>query len=75
MRKIFDVRCGSCGHVSEEFGHLDDAFRCGECGGESKRIISPIRCQLDGVSGDFPGEAMKWAKRHQKGGYNGGGSF
>ena len=75
MRKIFDVRCSSCGNVHEEFGHLDDAFRCGECGGESKRIISPIRCQLDGTSGDFPGEAMKWAKRHQKGDFNQGGSF
>ena len=75
MRKFFDVRCQSCGSVHEEFGYFDDAFRCGECGGESKRIISPIRCQLDGASGDFPGEAMKWAKRHEKGDFNQGGSY
>jgi hypothetical protein len=78
MRKIIDVRCESCDHVQEEFGYLDDAFRCGECGGVSKRIISPIRCSLDGASGDFPGEAMKWEKRHNsaKGrNYNQGGSF
>ena len=41
MRKIFDVRCRNCGEVHEEFGYLDDTFRCGSCGGEAKRIISP----------------------------------
>lgn len=78
MRKIIDVRCKACGNVQEEFGNLDDTFRCGSCGGEAKRIISPIRCSLDGASGDFPGEAMKWEKRHNsaKGrNYNQGGSF
>jgi Zn finger protein HypA/HybF involved in hydrogenase expression len=70
MRKIIDVRCGSCGHVQEEFGHLTDAFRCGECGGESERIISPVRCALEGVSGDFPGAAIKWAKDRTKRGGN-----
>ena len=78
MKKIIDVRCKACGAVHEEFGNLDDTFRCGSCGGEAKRIISPIRCRLDGASGDFPGEAMKWEKRHNtaKGrAYNQGGSF
>ena len=75
MRKFFDVRCTDCGSVREEFGYFDDAFRCGECDGEAKRIISPIRCQLDGASGDFPGEAMKWERRHTKGDFNQGGSF
>lgn len=65
MRKIFDIRCPE-GHVTEAFGYSDDTFRCGECGQEAKRIISPIRCKLEGVSGDFPGEAMKWAKRHER---------
>ncbi len=75
MRKIIDVRCKACGNVQEEFGYLDDTFRCGSCGGEAKRIISPIRCSLDGASGDFPGEAMKWEKRHMKKDFNQGGSF
>jgi hypothetical protein len=65
MRKIFDVRCPS-GHLTEVFGYLDDTFRCGECGQEAKRIISPIRVSLEGTSGDFPSAADKWAKRHEK---------
>jgi Zn finger protein HypA/HybF involved in hydrogenase expression len=69
MRKIIDVKCRDCGEVHEEFGYLDDTFRCGSCGGEAKRIISPVRCTLEGVSGDFPGAAMKWAKdRNSRGG-------
>jgi transposase len=46
MRKIIDVRCRDCGEVHEEFGRLDDTFRCGSCGGEAKRIISPVRVHL-----------------------------
>lgn len=64
MRKIIDVRCESCNAVHEEFGYLDDTYRCGTCGGEAKRIISPIKCKLEGVSGDFPGAAMKWERDH-----------
>lgn len=66
MRKIFDARCNSCEAVTEVFGYADDAFRCGECGGEAKRIISPIKCRLEGVSGDFPGAAMKWQRDHER---------
>lgn len=64
MRKIIDVRCKACGNVQEEFGYLDDTFRCGSCGGEAKRIISPVKCALEGTSGDFPGAAMKWEREH-----------
>jgi len=66
MRKIFDVRCTSCNNIDEVFGRFDDSFRCGACGGESKRIISPVRCKLEGTSGDFPGAAMKWEWEHIK---------
>ena len=65
MRKIYDARCPA-GHVTEVFGYLDETFRCGECNLDAKRIISPIRCQLEGVSGDFPDAAAKWARRHEK---------
>ena len=75
MRKFLDVRCTECGEVHEEFGYLDDTYRCGTCGGDAKRIISPIRSMLDGASGDFPGEAMKWEKRHMKKDFNKGGSY
>lgn len=65
MRKIIDVRCRDCGSVHEEFGRLDDTFRCGSCGGEAKRIISPVKCQLEGVTGSFPGAAIKWERNHR----------
>lgn len=65
MRQLFDVKCPS-GHLTEVFGKLDADYRCGTCDEPAKRIISPIRCKLEGTSGDFPGEAMKWAKRHEK---------
>lgn len=70
MRKIIDVRCRNCGEVHEEFGRLDDTFRCGSCGGEAKRIISPVKCSLEGTSGDFPGAAIKWARDRTKRGGN-----
>jgi predicted nucleic acid-binding Zn ribbon protein len=66
MRKIIDVRCTDCGEIHEEFGYLDDTFRCGSCGGEAKRIISPVTCQLEGVSGSFPGAAIKWTRDHER---------
>jgi len=68
LRKIFDVRCADCDDVFEEFGELHDSFRCGACGGIAKRIISPVKCQLEGVSGDFPGAAFKWKREHEAAG-------
>lgn len=67
MRRIYDVRCTSCDNIDEVFGLRDDAFRCTVCQSESKPIISPVKCQLDGTSGDFPGAAMKWARDHERG--------
>lgn len=74
MRKIIDVRCHDCGSVHEEYGYLDDTYRCGECGGVATRIISPVRCKLEGVSGDFPGAAIKWARDHERRASKGGNS-
>lgn len=71
MRKIFDVKCPD-GHITEVFGYADDPFRCGECGSEAKRIISPVRCKLDALSGDFPDAARKWAKMHEREAKRGG---
>lgn len=70
MRKIIDVRCKSCDNVQEEYGYLTDSFRCGACGGEAVRIISPVKCALDGTSGDFPGAAIKWSRDRTKRGGN-----
>jgi PHP family Zn ribbon phosphoesterase len=71
MRKIFDARCSSCDTVFETFDRLDAMVRC-DCGGEAKRIISPVRSLLDGASGDFPGAAIKWTRDHERKAINGG---
>lgn len=72
MRKIFDVQCESCSEVTEVFGRDHDEFRCGACGAPAKRIISPVRCKLEGYSGSFPGAHMKWVREHEKAGKKNG---
>ena len=66
MRQIFDYRCEN-GHIEEQFVERGTVCRC-KCGAESHRIISPVRCQLDPTSGDFPGATMKWIKEHERAG-------
>jgi predicted nucleic acid-binding Zn ribbon protein len=66
MRVIYDARCTSCGNVDEVFGKKGDAVRCTVCSSESQALISPVRCSLDGTSGDFPGAAIKWARDHER---------
>ena len=68
MRRIYDVRCTSCSEISEVFGRASDSFRCGACGSPAKTIISPVKCKLEGTSGDFPGAAMKWEREHTRAG-------
>lgn len=70
-RKIFDARCETCETVFETFDYLEAAVRC-SCGGDAKRIISPVRTHLEGVSGDFPGAAIKWERDHARKTINGG---
>jgi hypothetical protein len=66
MRRIYDVRCvdDNCKSITEVFGREDDDFRCGACDSPAKRIVSPVTCQLEGVTGHFPGAAFKWERRH-----------
>ena len=73
MKRIYDARCESCNSITEVFGKADETFRCGACGGDAKRIISPVKCKLEGHSGDFPGAAMKWEREHIKAGQKNGG--
>ena len=71
-RKIFDARCTECNTVFEVFDYLDAPVGC-SCGAVAKRIISPVRCKLDGTSGDFPGAAIKWAREHERAARKGNG--
>lgn len=69
MLMMRDFRCVVTGEVFERLADSKaNHVRC-NCGGEARRIISPIRCQLEGASGDFPGAHFKWLREHEgKGG-------
>ena len=43
-----------------------DVVPCEVCGKDSYYTISAPGVHLEGVSGDFPGAAMKWDKDHYK---------
>ena len=64
MRKLFDFKCPE-GHITEELVESETAIQC-SCGLEAKRILSPIRCQLEGLTGHFPDAHAKWAKKHEQ---------
>ena len=64
-RRLFDFQC-KVGHTHE---HLTDSeirtVKCETCGKPAKRLISAVRCQLEGLTGDFPGAAMKWESNRE----------
>ena len=65
---LFDFKCTSCGTVHERLVRSDTrTVDCKECGCAATRIISPVRCKLDPISGDFPGATIAWEKRHLDG--------
>jgi len=68
-KRLYDFRCvTSPSHITEEFTDFDSGFtpRCKECGSETKRVISPVRFDLEGLSGDFPTAADKWVKKREE---------
>ena len=63
--RVFDFRCDA-GHSNEMFVESDTiSIQCPSCGKIAHRQIAAPRAQLDGCSGDFPGEALKWEKRRE----------
>lgn len=67
MRTINDYRCHGCDAISEHFVENDiTEVECQDCGDIATKIISPVNFTLEGVSGSFPGAAMKWDKRRQE---------
>jgi len=64
MRIICDFKCAN-EHIHESW--VDSEVRteqCPECELIATRIISGTSFVLEGTSGDFPGAAMKWDRRH-----------
>ena len=66
MLIVSDYKCQKCDNLFEKFAERDAVVPCTICNGETKRMIAAPRCKLDGTSGDFPGESMKWARKHEK---------
>lgn len=66
-RQLYDFRCPE-GHVDEYFVDLavQPTVECNICGKEAKRLISPVRIDLEGLTGDFPGAADKWVKKREE---------
>ena len=63
--RLFDFRCPD-GHKFEDLVRSDvTTSRC-SCGLDAKRIVSPVRSRLEGISGDFPDAHDKWAKRRKQ---------
>tara|TARA_R110000787_G_scaffold18482_1_gene56619 strand:+ start:26592 stop:26825 length:234 start_codon:yes stop_codon:yes gene_type:complete len=61
---LFDFKCKN-GHVFEELVEKKThATRC-SCGLKAKRTISPIKSQLEGISGDFPDASDRWVKNRE----------
>lgn len=66
---LYDFQCPACGTVTEGFAKSNETektIECGNCGNPAKRIISPVRCKLEGVTGAFPGAYAKWDKVRQQ---------
>jgi len=63
--RLFDFQCVH-GHVHEELVQPDvHGVLCDKCNEPAQRLISPVRSQLDGTSGDFPTAADQWEKRRE----------
>ena len=64
-RLLFDFECPNR-HRHEALVQADiRKVNCPKCGHFARRIISPVRSQLDGTSGDFPTAADQWERRRE----------
>jgi len=68
---IYDFKCDKCNTVVERltfYSERDLPCACSKegCDGESHFIMSASHFFLEGITGEFPGAAMKWDKRHSQ---------
>lgn len=67
---LYEFSCDEHGRF-EAFSTLrcrDDGSSCPKCGSVSKRVQTPTRFKLEGVSGHFPTASMQWDERHIRAG-------
>ncbi len=67
MKILFDFKCPE-GHITERLVPREQKNDVCHCGEVSSRMISPVRCKLEGLSGHFPGASIKWERQHEKAG-------
>ena len=64
---ILDFQCSVCNNIHEKYVEAStQIIACPTCNSEAKRIISKMNFKLEGVSGDFPTAASRWADAHER---------
>lgn len=65
--RVFDFKCNECGHKHEAFLKQPvNTQVCPKCCGVSTQQLSAPRSHLEGITGDFPGAAERWAVNHEQ---------
>jgi len=62
-KRMFEFCCEH-GHITEAY--IDSEVRtivCEVCDEPAERIVSRPMVKLEGVTGDFPGEYMRWERK------------
>lgn len=65
MKRFYEFQCSEHG-VFEEYLEYTKQTPCPTCGKLADKIISTPRISLEGVTGDFPGAAMKFDRVHRQ---------
>jgi putative FmdB family regulatory protein len=65
VKKLFEFKCTKCSHIEEEYTEYKKESICPLCNSVADKIISAPRITLEGYSGDFPGAAMQFDKKHR----------
>lgn len=62
MKILRDFACAKCGDTNERFIDADVRSVPCECGGSMQRVMGMPHVTLEGITGDFPGAADRWAR-------------
>lgn len=63
MRVMRDFLCEDCEDLTERLVTADTHhIECPSCGGRSNEQLSMPTVKLEGITGDFPGAADRWAR-------------
>jgi len=66
---LYQYECRRCAHQFENLTSLserDKQITCSCCGGNARRIVTPVRSQLDGTDDAFTTAGDRWARIHEQ---------